>query len=68
MKKTLSIKQKLELKERKRVKEIREQISSQLSIIGFHRICDYIDDFDGSIKAAEIKEAKEKIAILEKQL
>ena len=55
-------------KEQRRLKAIREQLQSQYSIKGFHRICTYECDEDGAIREAEIKEADRKISELQKQL
>lgn len=55
-------------KEQRRLKAIREQLQSQYSIKGFHRIFTYECDEDGAIREAEIKEADRKISELQKQL
>ena len=55
-------------KEQRRLKSIREQLQSQYSIKGFHRIFTYECDEDGAIREAEIKEADRKISELQKQL
>ncbi len=55
-------------KERRRVKAIREQLQSQYSIKGFHRIFTYEGDEDGAIREAEVREADRKISELQKLL
>ena len=55
-------------KEERRLKAIREQLQSQYSIKGFHRIFTYEGDEDGAIRDAEVREADRKISELQKQL
>ena len=55
-------------KEQNRVKKVNEQLQSQYSIKGFHRIFTYECDEDGAIREAEVKEADRKIIELQKQL
>ena len=55
-------------KEQRRLKAIREQLQSQYSIKGFHRIFTYEGDVDGAIREAEVREADRKISELQKQL
>ena len=55
-------------KEQRRLKKIREQLRSQYSIKGFHRIFTYEGDEDGAIRDAEVREADRKISELQKQL
>ena len=55
-------------KEQRRLKAIREQLQSQYSIKGFHRLFTYEGDEDGAIRDAEVKEADRKISELQKQL
>ncbi len=57
---------KYELKERKRIREIKKRIYEQYSIVSFHRLYDYVSDKDYSIRDAEIKAAEEKLLELEK--
>lgn len=68
MRKKMTAQEKRERKERKRIKELNDLIESQYSIISFHRLFEYADDIDYTIRDAEIRAAKEKIAQLEKQL
>ena len=68
MRKKMSEQEKRELKARKRRLKLQELINSQYSIISFHRIFEYLEDTDHSIRSAEVKAAKEKISLLEKQL
>ena len=60
--------EKLVRKEARRVNAIQEQLQSQYSIKGFHRVFTYVGDEDGSIRDAELKEADRKISELLKQL
>ena len=55
-------------KEARRVNAIQEQLQSQYSIKGFHRIFTYEGDDDGAIRDAEVREADRKISELQKQL
>ena len=55
-------------KEQRRLKAIREQLQSQYSIKGFHRIFTYEGDEDGAIRDAEVREADRKISELQNQL
>ena len=64
----LTEREKLVRKEARRVNAIQEQLQSQYSIKGFHRVFTYVGDEDGSIRDAELKEADRKISELLKQL
>ena len=55
-------------KEQRRLRARREQLQSQYSIKGFHRIFTYEGDEDGAIRDAEVREADRKISELQKQL
>ena len=55
-------------KEQRRLKAISEQLQSQYSIKGFHRIFTYEGDEDGAIREAEVREADRKISELQKKL
>ena len=55
-------------KEKRRVNAIQEQLQSQYSIKGFHRVFTYVGDEDGAIRDAEVREADRKISELQKQL
>jgi hypothetical protein len=68
MRKKMSEQEKRDRKESKRRREIREKLSSQYSIIGFHNVFEYEFDKDHSIRDAEIKAARKRIAELEKLL
>ena len=47
------------------LKDEEKLLSSQMSIVGFHNICVYTDDFDGSQARDEVEEARSKIQIYE---
>lgn len=64
--KIITEQKKYELKERKRIREIKKRIYEQYSIVSFHRLYDYVSDKDYSIRDAEIKAAEEKLMELEK--
>jgi hypothetical protein len=55
-------------KEKRRVKKVNEQLQSQYSIKGFHRIFTIEGDEEGAIREAEVREADLKIAELIKKL
>ena len=55
-------------KEARRVNAIQQQLQSQYSIKGFHRLFTYVGDTDGALRDAELKEADQKISELIKQL
>ena len=55
-------------KEKKRVNAIQEQLQSQYSIKGFHRVFTYVGDESGALRDAELKETDRKISELLKQL
>jgi hypothetical protein len=64
----LTEREKMVRKEARRVNAIQEQLQSQYSIKGFHRVFTYVGDEDGSLRDAELKEADRKISELLKQL
>ena len=64
----LTEREKMVRKEARRVNAIQEQLQSQYSIKGFHRVFTYVGDEDGAIREEELKEADRKISELLKQL
>ena len=64
----LTEREKMVRKEARRVNAIQEQLQSQYSIKGFHRVFTYVGDEDGAIRDAEVREADRKISELQKQL
>ena len=64
----LTEREKMVRKEARRVNAIQEQLQSQYSIKGFHRVFTYVGDEDGALRDAELKEADRKISELLKQL
>ena len=55
-------------KEQRRVKKVNEQLQSQYSIKGFHRIFTIEGDEGGALRETEVREADRKISELQKQL
>ena len=64
----MTLKEKRIRRERKRVREIKDQISRLSVIESFHRLFTYEGDEDGAIREAEVREADRKISELQKQL
>lgn len=64
----LTEREKMVRKEARRVNAIQEQLQSQYSIKGFHRVFTYVGDADGALRDAELKEADRKISELLKLL
>ena len=55
-------------RERKRVREINDQILKLSAVESFHRLFTYGGDEDGAIRDSELREADRKISELQKQL
>ena len=64
----LTEREKMVRKEARRVNAIQEQLQSQYSIKGFHRVFTYVGDESGALRDAELKETDRKISELLKQL
>ena len=55
-------------KEKKRIRELKNELSKYYAILGFHRVFEFEGDDDNSIKNADIAFANQKIAEIEAKM
>ena len=70
MKKKLTQKEVAELRAKKNRKELKEELSKHMTIVGFHNFFRYANETDLDIKTREeeVKYAKQRIEEIEKRL